>query len=161
RAVPEDGDDRAPHLAAQGVRGDGGGAADRGLRPAVEPGGAAPRRDRAALAAGGCRGARGGDRERARRPGAGRASRACGVCRGTALLLGRTGARAAGPAGGGRVSRRPLLALFLLTLPLVTPRVRGADEIEYFSYLRSAVFDHDLEFGNEYQWFYDHDPQGL
>ena len=26
---------------------------------------------------------------------------------------------------------------FLLTLPLVTPKIRGADEIEYFSYLRS------------------------
>ena len=30
-------------------------------------------------------------------------------------------------------------------------RSAGADEIEYFSYLRSLVFDHDLEFGNEYQ----------
>lgn len=56
---------------------------------------------------------------------------------------------------------RGLLAVFLLTLPLVTPRIRGADEIEYFSYLRSIVFDHDLEFGNEYQHFYDRDPQGL
>jgi len=56
---------------------------------------------------------------------------------------------------------RALLAVFLLTLPLVTPRIRGADEIEYFSYIRSLVFDHDLEFGNEYQHFYDRDPQGL
>jgi len=56
---------------------------------------------------------------------------------------------------------RVLLAVFLLTLPLVTPRIRGADEIEYFSYLRSLVFDGDLEFGNEYQHFYDRDPQGL
>ena len=54
-----------------------------------------------------------------------------------------------------------LLAVFLLTLPLVTPRLRGADEIEYFAYLRSLVFDADLEFGNEYQHFYDGDPQGL
>jgi hypothetical protein len=51
--------------------------------------------------------------------------------------------------------------LFLLTLPLVTPKVRGADEIEYFSYLRSLVFDHDVEFGNEYDHFYAADPQGL
>lgn len=57
--------------------------------------------------------------------------------------------------------RRVLIGLFLATLPLVTPRIRGADEIEYFSYLRSAVFDQDLEFGNEYQHFYDRDPQGL
>jgi hypothetical protein len=59
------------------------------------------------------------------------------------------------------LSRRALVVLFLLSLPLVTPHIRGADEIEYFSYLRSAVFDRDLEFGNEYQWFYDHDPRGL
>jgi len=57
--------------------------------------------------------------------------------------------------------RRSLVVLFLLTLPLVTPKVRGADEIEYFSYLRSLVFDHDVEFGNEYDRFYAADPQGL
>jgi hypothetical protein len=59
------------------------------------------------------------------------------------------------------VSRRVLYVLFALTLPLVTPRVRGADEIEYFSYLRSAVFDRDLQFENEYRYFYERDPQGL
>jgi hypothetical protein len=53
------------------------------------------------------------------------------------------------------------LAALLLTLPLVTAKIRGADEIEYFAYLRSAVFDHDLEFGNEYAHFYDLDPAGL
>jgi hypothetical protein len=51
--------------------------------------------------------------------------------------------------------------LFLLTLPLVTPRIRGADEIEYFAYLRSLVFDADLDFGNEYQHFVDGNPEGL
>jgi hypothetical protein len=56
---------------------------------------------------------------------------------------------------------RLLVAALLLTLPLVTARIRGADEIEYFSYLRSAVFDHDLEFGNEYERFHAADPQGL
>ena len=56
---------------------------------------------------------------------------------------------------------RVLLAALLLTLPLVTPRIRGADEIEYFAYLRSAVFDRDLEFGNEYERFYAQDPRGL
>ena len=59
------------------------------------------------------------------------------------------------------MNRRLLYALFALTLPLVTPRVRGADEIEYFSYLRSAVFDRDLQFENEYRYFYERDPQGL
>lgn len=53
------------------------------------------------------------------------------------------------------------MAVFLLTLPLVTPKIRGADEIEYFSYLPSLVFDHDLDFGDEYQHFYDRDPTGL
>jgi hypothetical protein len=52
-------------------------------------------------------------------------------------------------------------AAWLLTLPLVTPAIRGADEIEYFSYLRSAVFDRDLEFGNEYRYFFARDPAGL
>jgi hypothetical protein len=57
--------------------------------------------------------------------------------------------------------RRWLAAVFVLTLPLVTPRVRGADEIEYFSYLPSLVFDHDLDFGDEYRYFHDRDPEGL
>jgi hypothetical protein len=57
--------------------------------------------------------------------------------------------------------RRWLVVLFVLTLPLVTVRVRGADEIEYFSYLRSLAFDRDLDFANEYAHFVEHDPQGL
>ena len=61
-------------------------------------------------------------------------------------------------AAGGR---RLLVVLFALTLPLVTVRVRGADEIEYFSYLRSLAFDRDLDFTNEYTSFVERDPQGL
>lgn len=57
--------------------------------------------------------------------------------------------------------RAAVLLAALLTLPLLTPRIRGADEIEYFSYLRSAVFDRDLEFGNEYAYFHARDPEGL
>jgi hypothetical protein len=57
--------------------------------------------------------------------------------------------------------RGVVLASWLLTLPLVTPAIRGADEIEYFSYLRAMTFDRDLEFGNEYAYFHDRDPQGL
>ena len=57
--------------------------------------------------------------------------------------------------------RQALLVLFLLMLPLVTSRLRGADEIEYFSYLRSAVFDRDLHFENEYRHFVDAEPQAL
>jgi hypothetical protein len=59
------------------------------------------------------------------------------------------------------VTRRLLWVVFLLTLPLVTPRLRGADEIEYFAHLRSLVFDGDLDFENEYRHFYERDPQGL
>jgi hypothetical protein len=58
-------------------------------------------------------------------------------------------------------SRAALVWLFVATLPLVTPRLRASDEIEYFAYLRSAVFDQDLEFGNEYGYFYEQNPQGL
>jgi hypothetical protein len=58
------------------------------------------------------------------------------------------------------LSRRELAvltALFLLSLPAVTPRIYSSDEIEYFSYLRSIWFDGDVSFENEYQYFYDHD----
>lgn len=57
--------------------------------------------------------------------------------------------------------RTLVLLAALLMLPLLTPRIRGADEIEYFSYLPSVVFDRDLAFGNEYQRFYAADPEGL
>jgi hypothetical protein len=45
--------------------------------------------------------------------------------------------------------------LFLLSLPAVTPRLYSSDEIQYFSYLRSLWFDRDLDFENEYQYFYE------
>jgi hypothetical protein len=48
-----------------------------------------------------------------------------------------------------------LSALFALSLPLVTPRIYASDEIEYFAHLRSAWFDRDLSFENEYQYFYE------
>ena len=48
-----------------------------------------------------------------------------------------------------------LVALFLLTLPGVTPRLYSSDEIQYFSYLRSLWFDHDVAFENEYRHFYE------
>jgi len=56
------------------------------------------------------------------------------------------------------LSRRELIGLclaFLITLPAVTPRLYASDEIEYFAWLRSAAFDHDVDFRNEYQHFYD------
>jgi len=56
------------------------------------------------------------------------------------------------------LSRRELAGLaaaFLLTLPAVTPRLYSSDEVQYFSYLRSLWFDHDVSFENEYRYFYD------
>ena len=56
------------------------------------------------------------------------------------------------------LSRRELVVLVLafgLSLPAVTPRIYASDEIQYFSYLRSLWFDHDVSFENEYQYFYD------
>jgi hypothetical protein len=48
-----------------------------------------------------------------------------------------------------------LAAAFLLSLPLVTPRVYASDEVQYVSYLRSLWFDRDVSFENEYQHYYD------
>ena len=50
-----------------------------------------------------------------------------------------------------------LACLFLLSLPAVTPRIYSSDEIQYFAFLRSVWFDHDLSFENEYQYFFDRD----
>jgi hypothetical protein len=52
-----------------------------------------------------------------------------------------------------------LIVLYLLTLPLMTHDIRAADEIEYFSYLHSLVFDHDLDFLNEYTYFLNRFPE--
>ena len=56
------------------------------------------------------------------------------------------------------VTTRRILAvalLALLTLPAVTPRIYASDEVEYFAFLRSLAFDHDLSFENEYRHFAD------
>jgi hypothetical protein len=49
-----------------------------------------------------------------------------------------------------------LVLVFLFSLPAVTARIYSSDEIQYFAYLRSLWFDHDLSFDNEYRYFYDH-----
>ena len=49
-----------------------------------------------------------------------------------------------------------LVLIFVVSIPAVTLRLYASDEIEYFSYLRSLWFDHDLSFDNEYRYFYDH-----
>ena len=60
-----------------------------------------------------------------------------------------------------RGSAVAFLLATVVTLALVSTKIRGADEIEYFSHLRSAVFDRDLDFTNEYEHFYRANPQGL
>jgi hypothetical protein len=45
--------------------------------------------------------------------------------------------------------------LAIVTLPAVTTRIYASDEVQYFAFLRSLAFDHDLSFQNEYQHFYD------
>jgi hypothetical protein len=49
-----------------------------------------------------------------------------------------------------------IACLCLLTLPAVATRPHTADEIEYFSFLRSLWFDRDVSFDNEYRYFVDH-----
>jgi hypothetical protein len=66
------------------------------------------------------------------------------------------------PSGAGwraALPRRDLVLLILLfaaSLPAVTARLYSSDEVQYFSYLRSLWFDHDVSFENEYRYFYDH-----
>ncbi len=62
------------------------------------------------------------------------------------------------------MSRSTVIAFMiasLVTLALVSTKIRGADEIEYYSHLRSMVFDRDLDFTNEYEHFYRANPDGL
>jgi hypothetical protein len=54
------------------------------------------------------------------------------------------------------VSPWPLILLFALSLPAVTTRIYASDEVQYFAFLRSAWFDRDLSFDNEYRYFYEH-----
>lgn len=60
--------------------------------------------------------------------------------------------------GGWRREWGLLCVVAVLALPLFTPRLYGADEIKYFSHLRSAWFDHDLQYANEYAHFLEVDP---
>src|SRR5436309_11463106 len=50
-----------------------------------------------------------------------------------------------------------LVVLFVVVAPLVTQRIYASDEIQYFAYTHSLVFDQDLVFSNEYLHFYNLD----
>jgi len=47
-------------------------------------------------------------------------------------------------------SEKVLLVLFLLTLPFITPRVRG-DGIGYYAFARSVLIDHNLQFKGDWK----------
>ena len=46
-----------------------------------------------------------------------------------------------------------ILGVFLILVPISVPRVALSDEVQYYVYLRSVYFDHDLDFRNEYAHF--------
>jgi hypothetical protein len=62
---------------------------------------------------------------------------------------------AGAPGPGARRDLLILVGAFVVTLPLVTARIYASDEVQYFAYLRSLWFDHDVSFENEYRYFYD------
>jgi hypothetical protein len=47
---------------------------------------------------------------------------------------------------------------FLLSLPAVTTRINASDEIQFFAWLHSWTFDRDVDFDNEYQYFFEAGP---
>jgi hypothetical protein len=51
-----------------------------------------------------------------------------------------------------------IIAVFLLSLPAVTTRVNASDEIQFFAWLHSWTFDRDVDFDNEYRYFYEAGP---
>jgi hypothetical protein len=51
-----------------------------------------------------------------------------------------------------------LIGLFVLLLPLATPRISATDEVQYYVYLRSLRFDGDLNFENDYREFARRNP---
>lgn len=51
-----------------------------------------------------------------------------------------------------------LVLVFLVSLPAVTTRINASDEIQFFSWLHSWTFDRDVDFDNEYRYFYDAGP---
>ena len=70
--------------------------------------------------------------------------------RGDRIVVGRSPPARSG--SGSRIlaaNEKLLFFLFLLTLPLANPWVRG-DGVGYYAYLRSALIDHDLRFENDY-----------
>jgi hypothetical protein len=59
-----------------------------------------------------------------------------------------------------RRAQLALVLLFIVSLPAITRRIYAGDEAQYFSYLRSVYFDHDVSFQNEYEYFADRGLSG-
>lgn len=51
------------------------------------------------------------------------------------------------------------LLLFLLPLPLSQSGIRGNDGVQNYAYLRSLLFDGDLDFSNEYNHYFQREPR--
>ena len=49
-----------------------------------------------------------------------------------------------------------LLVAFALSIPAITHRIYASDEIQYYAFLRSLWFDHDVSFDDEYRYFEAH-----
>jgi len=47
---------------------------------------------------------------------------------------------------------------FLISLPAVTTRINASDEIQFFAWLHSWTFDRDVDFENEYRYFFEAGP---
>lgn len=55
-------------------------------------------------------------------------------------------------------SRWLIVLLFVVSLPAVTTRINASDEIQFFAWLPSWLFDRDVDFENEYRHFHDAGP---
>ena len=51
-----------------------------------------------------------------------------------------------------------LAVVAALSLTAVTTRINASDEIQFFAWLHSWTFDRDVDFDNEYRYFYDAGP---
>jgi hypothetical protein len=66
--------------------------------------------------------------------------------------------RAAASQRSGRVGAALLALVLLASMPAVTTRLNASDEIQFFAWLHSWMFDGDVDFENEYQYFVDAGP---
>lgn len=51
-----------------------------------------------------------------------------------------------------------VVLVFVISLPAVTTRINASDEIQFFAWLHSWTFDRDIDFDNEYRYFFEAGP---